>query len=110
MSSKQVFDHAELLEHVENETLVPINEVSNVLPTWKCPATVQRWIRVGVNGVKLATIKIGGRRYTTKTAIREFLHAQQKTAPEPARSESRKGMSKKMIADLSKKYGLPEPK
>ena len=107
--SKQVFEHTELLENVENETFVPINEVSNVLPSPKSPATVQRWIRQGVNGVKLATIKIGGRRYTTKSAIREFLHAQQKTVPETARSESRKGMSRKMVADLSKKYGLPVP-
>ena len=105
--SLQIVEHPELLKH---RTFVPIAKASREFRPPVSTPTVQRWIRVGVNGVKLATIKIGGRRYTTKTAIREFLLAQQKTEPEIVRSETRKGMSKKMIADLSKKFGLPEPK
>lgn len=34
---------------------------------------LQRWITRGVGGVKIETIKIGKRRYTSLTAIRKFI-------------------------------------
>ena len=105
MTSKQIFDHPELLK----KPLLGMKEAAKKFNPPVSDSTFQRFVRRGVRGVYLKTVTVGNRRFTTMSAIREFLHAQQKTAPEPARSESRKGMSKKMIADLSKKYGLPVP-
>ena len=107
MTSKQIFDHPELLQE---STILSLNEATKKFPSSVSRATLERWIRRGVHGVKLATIKIGGRRFTTASAIQDFLLGQQHTTPEPARSEPRRGnLSKKSIADLSKKYRLPEP-
>jgi len=107
MASKNIFECPELLQE---STFFSLNEATKKFPSPVSRATLERWIRRGVHGVKLATIKIGGRRFTTASAIRDFLLGQQHTTPEPARTEPKHGnLSKKAIADLSKKYGLPEP-
>jgi hypothetical protein len=38
-------------------------------------ATLWRWMLKGVKGVRLSTIVIGGRRYLTRAAAEEFIHA-----------------------------------
>ncbi len=42
--------------------------------------TVGGYVRDGVRGVKLETFQQGGRRYTTRAAVRRFLEAQQEPA------------------------------
>jgi hypothetical protein len=37
------------------------------------PATVQRWILRGVGGVRLASSRIGGRWFTSRSALRAFV-------------------------------------
>jgi len=73
-------------------------------------ATAERWVRTGVRGIRLKTVTVGGRRYTTENAIRAFLADQQHTEPEYARTELRRGkLSQKDIEAATRKYGLPEP-
>jgi hypothetical protein len=38
-------------------------------------STIHRWIVRGVRGVKLSSVRIGGRRYVTARALSEFLAA-----------------------------------
>jgi len=36
-------------------------------------STMWRWAMVGINGVKLRSAKIGGRRYTSAEALQQFI-------------------------------------
>lgn len=38
-------------------------------------ATAARWAKVGIRGVRLTVWKLGGRRLTTATAVRDFITA-----------------------------------
>jgi hypothetical protein len=50
-------------------------QAARTLPGKPAPSTIWRWARHGCNGVKLATLMIGGRRYVTRQAIQEFIAA-----------------------------------
>jgi hypothetical protein len=105
--SKQIIDHPELLDEV---SLLNLTEAAHHIPTRPSRSTIERFVRSGSRGVKLATVMVGGRRYTTKSAIRAFLIGQQHTEPELAQTESRRGnLSKQSLAEACKKYKLPEP-
>jgi hypothetical protein len=108
MASKQIIDHPEILD--DGALLLNLTEAAKHIPTRPSRSTVERFVRRGSRGVKLATVMVGGRRYTTATAIRQFFFFLQHTEPEPAQTESRRGsLSKKDIAEACKKYKLPEP-
>ncbi len=55
------------------ETLVPLNGAR--IPGNPHIATRWRWAMSGIQGVRLETVKVGGRRFTTDAAIRRFLAA-----------------------------------
>jgi hypothetical protein len=61
-----------------NEAAAVIESLSGRRPP---SATMHRWVHKGVGGVKLATCKIGGRYYTGRQAIEEFLVATQNVSP-----------------------------
>ncbi len=44
------------------------------------PKTALRWALHGAHGVRLETIRVGGRRLTSRAAIRRFVAAQQRDA------------------------------
>ncbi|MDZ4685309.1 MAG: DUF1580 domain-containing protein [Planctomycetaceae bacterium] len=52
---------------------IPISQAGKHFPSSRSRATVWRWILNGVRGQKLATILIGGRRFTSAAAIQSFL-------------------------------------
>jgi hypothetical protein len=54
-------------------TLILLSKAGRLLPTNPSPATLHRWAFKGINGVKLETYKIGGRRYTTAEALERFV-------------------------------------
>jgi hypothetical protein len=51
--------------------------------------TLTRWSRRGVYGIRLETLRIGGRRYTSKQAIARFLEALNR--PEDEQLSGREG-------------------
>jgi hypothetical protein len=55
-----------------DEKPLPLAEAARLLPKRPNPATLWRWRTKGVRGVRLVTSMIGGRRYVTPTALREF--------------------------------------
>lgn len=62
------------------------NQAAKFLPENTRPAlsTWWRWWRHGVKGVRLETVVIGGKRYTTASAVRRFAAAlTATTTPEP---------------------------
>lgn len=62
---------------LQNEKLVAIGEVPSLLPRRRGKKThyqtVWRWATKGINGKILATVKLGGVRYTSVEALRDFL-------------------------------------
>lgn len=68
---------------------ITFNDAAKLLPTARrpCYSTWWRWWRRGVKGVKLRTLVIGGRRYTTPRFLRDWIaslsHLQSAEAPAP---------------------------
>jgi predicted DNA-binding transcriptional regulator AlpA len=57
------------------EPLLTIAEVTKLIPQRPSRATLWRWISRGVNGVRLRSVKCGGRRLFPTTAVAEFIAA-----------------------------------
>lgn len=74
---------------ISAESLLTVAEAAKTLPGRPHVATVWRWIYKGCRGVKLATICVGGRRFTSKEALERFVEASTAVAngePVPART------------------------
>lgn len=80
-----------LIDDSESE-FIPINEASQFIPGRPHRATVWRWALKGIRRnaatVKLNTIAVGGRRFTSKEFIAAFLLACNGDAPKPVVSDS----------------------
>ena len=89
-----------------NETLIPLAKLSEVFPVPISRPSIERAWRKGRLGVKLETIFLNGRRYSSVQAVSRFIIATQRTgedisaAPTPI-------MPKCDIAAARKKYNLP---
>lgn len=57
---------------IQTETLVPINEIPSHVPGRIHIATCWRWIQRGCRGVKLETLLIGGKRFSSLEALQRF--------------------------------------
>ena len=60
-----------------DEELVTLREACSLFPGRKklSPGVIQQWRLNGVFGIRLETMLIGGRRYTSREAIGRFLEA-----------------------------------
>jgi Protein of unknown function (DUF1580). len=106
MSSKQIFDHPEILE----ESLVNLTEATKLFPVKCSRASLERWIRRGSRGVYLETVFIANKRFTSLEAIQRFLINQQNTEPERIQSAPKhRSMSQKEIDAKSREFRLSEP-
>jgi hypothetical protein len=55
------------------ETMLTITAAAKSCPGGgRHTSTLNRWIKIGLNGVRLETIFIGGRRWTSKEALERF--------------------------------------
>lgn len=64
---------------IRKEKLISFREAGEIVPGGpKCYATVRRWSKVGSNGKKLESTRIGGRIYTSKEALHRYLEATNK--------------------------------
>ena len=62
---------ANLLRRIEE--LLSLAEASRLLPNRPHVSTLWRWCRRGVKGVRLQTVIVGGRRYTTAAFLSDFV-------------------------------------
>ena len=60
---------------IHSETLVPLSEAAAHVPQAPHASTVQRWFLRGVRGVRLETVLIGGKRFTSVEALDRFHRA-----------------------------------
>ena len=54
------------------ETVFPVAEAPNHIPGHPSQASVWRWVLKGVGGIKLESILIGGKRFTSAESIQRF--------------------------------------
>ena len=55
-----------------SETLLSLSAAAKLLPGRPHPSTLHRWRLRGLRGVKLKTVLIGGRRFTSSEALSRF--------------------------------------
>lgn len=67
--------------------LALVSDLIKRLPRRPSPSVVCRWTQRGVNGTRLATIKIAGRSLTTESEFRRFIGAIQ-SPPRPLATEA----------------------
>ncbi len=59
---------------IQSEVLVRVHtDASKIFPGRPNVSTIWRWFRRGVKRVRLETVVIGGRRYTSREAIQRFV-------------------------------------
>ena len=58
---------------VNRERLLTVSAASKSLPERRHTATIWRWFHRGCRGVRLESVLIGGRRYTSKEALQRFI-------------------------------------
>lgn len=77
---------ASLRIDVETETLISFSDARTAFYSDRrlSLATLHRWRLTGVRGVKLATVLIGGLRYTSREAISRFIADQNLNEPPPS--------------------------
>lgn len=63
-----------MIDHTSEE-LLTFSEAAAALPDRPHVSTVHRWRMRGIKGIKLETIRIGGRRYTSAEALDRFIAA-----------------------------------
>ncbi|TWT35170.1 hypothetical protein KOR34_00580 [Posidoniimonas corsicana] len=64
------------------ETLLTIRQARDVFPNSPSEATLWRWLLKGVRGHVLDSVRVGGRRFTSREACQRFIEA---TSAEPER-------------------------
>jgi len=55
------------------ETVFPVSEAPQHIPGRPSKASCWRWVLQGVGGIKLESILIGGKRFTSHAAIQRFV-------------------------------------
>jgi hypothetical protein len=58
---------------VTKEQLRRLQEASGMIPGCPHISTLIRWFQQGIKGVKLETVLVGGRRFTSLEAIHRFI-------------------------------------
>jgi hypothetical protein len=58
--------------NINNETLLTLAEAARSLPGRVHVSSLWRWARRGIKGVKLESIAIGGRRFTSIESLQRF--------------------------------------
>jgi hypothetical protein len=56
-----------------SEDTVTLTDASKIIPGRPHSSTIWRWHQHGCRGVKLETVVIGGRRFTSREAIKRFI-------------------------------------
>ena len=60
---------------IHKHNLLLLRDAAKRLPGRPHISTMWRWHKRGVRGIRLATVVIGGQRYTSEEALQEFIDA-----------------------------------
>ena len=73
---------------LSKETLIPVTRAAQFCPGRPAGSTMCRWCIKGVKGVRLESLRIGGKRMTSGPAVKRFLAALNAEIPTPAEADS----------------------
>ncbi len=59
--------------NIDRERLLTLSAAAVSLPHRPHISTIGRWVQSGCRGVKLESVLLGGRRYTSKEALQRFI-------------------------------------
>ena len=60
---------------ITSESLISLKEACASLPGRPHISTIWRWIQRGIDGIRLETVKVGGKRFTSAEALERFIQA-----------------------------------
>lgn len=78
---------------LEREKPISLTQATKKVASRPNLSTVWRWAMKGSNGIKLETVTIGGRRFTSEEALKRFIHkttAKANGPAEPSRTDAQK--------------------
>ena len=78
---------------LSSEDIFPVSEAPQHIPGHPSKASVWRWVLKGVGGVKLESILIGGKRFTSAESIQRFCDRRTAAAdgdPAPTRTSGQR--------------------
>lgn len=88
------------------EEPIPITSAPSHIPGRPALSTTWRWILVGIRGRILESGMIGGRRYTSREAIRRFLAADDSTHPQVSASPAQRRRQSEAASKALQDRGL----
>jgi len=84
---------------IHTEDLMPVSGVPKILTTRPHVSSCWRWVYVGVRGIRLETVIVGGRRYTSREAVDRFVSQTTASADgRPARTRTEKQRERAIAA------------
>lgn len=93
------------------ERLVSLSDACRLLPGRPHVSTIWRWVSRGVGGVRLETISSGGRRFTSREALRRFVTATTAAAnglAPPTRTPRRRRRDGAQAREILRRAGIAE--
>lgn len=96
------------------EELMLVTKAIQILPFRTHPSTLIRWSKRGVGGVKLETVRVGGRRLVSRRALMDFINTLTKAvdgdvASAPTQSTRRRSIDA-AERELESRIGQPKPR
>lgn len=103
---ENIKEYAELID----ETLVSLADACKKFPVPMSRASLERFWRYGMRGVRLRTVRIGSRRFTSLEEIRRFIEQTQNSGDEATPQRPLKpSMTKAELEAARKRFNLPAP-
>ena len=103
---KSVLSNIREYPALANETLVPLSKLGEYYPVPISRPSIERLWRKGRFGIRLETIFLNGRRYSSIQAIERYIERTQRTGDE-APSVPTASMPKRDLDAARQKYNLP---
>src|SRR4051794_8951254 len=104
---------ARIMIDIHVEHTFPLSRMRDHVPSRPSPATAFRWAMEGIRGIRLETLMIGGRRYTSREAVVRFLARRNEppspepVAPSKARAEEKARVSHRAEAIFDRPAPAP---
>ncbi len=77
------------MRHDTTEEHVPLSKAAALVPGRPSAATLWRWATRGARGVRLQTVVVGGRRFTSASAVSRFIDELNREPPPPTSGPAR---------------------
>jgi hypothetical protein len=89
---------------ISSERLILLSAAAAYIPGRPHSSTLFRWWRDGSRGIKLESLLVGGRRYTSVEAIERFI--QRLSSPHSEQHDPRRGQSNPAIGQHLDQLGI----